>query len=79
MVDVEVEAHADGVGRDEKLDVAGLIERHLSVARTRRQRADDDGGAAALTADQFGDRVDVGSRERDDRSARRQPRNLLLA
>ena len=59
MVDVDVEAHADGVGGDQIVDVAGLVERHLRVAGARRQRAQHHGGAAALAADQFGDGIDL--------------------
>ena len=66
MVDIEVEPHADGIGRDEIFDVAGLVERHLGVAGARRQRADDDGGATALALDEFGDRIDLVGRKGDD-------------
>ena len=53
-----------------KLDVARLIERHLRVARARRQRAEHHGRAAALAADQLGDGIDLAGRERDDGRAR---------
>ena len=66
VIDIEIEAHADGVGGDEVVDVAGLVERDLGVARARRQRAEHHRGAAALAADQFGDGVDLVGRERDD-------------
>ena len=66
VIDVEIEAHADGVGGDQIIDVAGLIERDLRVARARRQRAEHHRGAAALAADQFGDGVNLLGRERDD-------------
>ena len=79
MVDVEVEPHADGVGGDKKVHVAGLIERHLGVARARAQRTQHDGCAAALAAHEFGDGVNLGRGKRDDRSPRRQARDLLLA
>ena len=70
MIDVEIEAHADGVGRHEEVDVAGLVERDLGVARARAERAEHDGGAAALAADQLGDGVDVvGGEARRWRSA----------
>ena len=78
VVDIEVEAHADGVGRHQEVDIARLIERHLRVARARRQRAQHHGGATALAADQFGDGIDFGSGEGDERGARRQPGDLLL-
>ena len=79
VIDVEIEAHADGVGRDQIIDVAGLIERDLRVARARRERAEHHRGAAALAADQFGDGVNFVGRKRDDGRAARQPRELLLA
>ena len=66
VIDVEVEAHADGVGGDQEVDVARLVERHLRVARARAERAQHDGRAAALAADQLGDGVDLGGREGDD-------------
>ena len=67
VIDVEVEAHADGVGRHQIVDLAGLVELDLGVARARRQRAEHDRGAAALAADQFGDGVNFFGRERHDR------------
>jgi hypothetical protein len=76
VIDVEIEAHADGVGGDQVIDVAGLIERDLRVAGARRQRAQHHRRAAALAADQFGDGVDLVGREGDDRGAPRQPREL---
>ena len=39
MVDVEIEAHADGVGGDQIVDVAGLVERDLRVAGARADSA----------------------------------------
>ena len=65
VVDVEVEAHADGVGGDQEVDVARLVERHLGVARARAERAQHHRRAAALAADQLGDGVDLGGREGD--------------
>ncbi len=79
VIDVEIEAHADGVGRHQIVDLAGLIERDLGVARARRQRAEHHRGAAALAADQFRDRVDLLGREGDDGGAARQAREFLVA
>ena len=70
VIDVEVEAHADGVGRHQEIDVAVLVERDLGVAGARRERAQHHGGAATLAADQFGDGVDLVGREGDDGGAR---------
>ena len=79
MVDVEIKSHADGVGRHHVVDFAGLVERDLGVAGARRQRAEHDRRAAALAADQFGDRVNFLGREGDDGRAARQAREFLLA
>ncbi len=79
VIDVEIEAHADGVGRDHVFDVAGLIERDLRIARAWAQRAQHHRGAAALAADQLGDRVDLLGRERDHCGAARQTGQFLLA
>ncbi len=79
VVDVEIEAHADGVRRHEKIDIARLIKFDLRVARARRQRPEHNGGAAALPAHQLGDRIDLRCREGDDRRALGQAGDLLLA
>ena len=67
MIEIEIEAHADGVGRHQEIDVAVLIERDLGVARARAERAEHHRGAAALPPHQFGDGIDVVGREADDR------------
>jgi len=77
MVDVHVEAHADGVGGDEKIDLAGLEQLHLRVAGARAERAHHHRRAAALAADQFGDGVDLIGGEGDDGRALRQPGQFL--
>ncbi len=79
VIDVEIEPHADGVGRHQVVDLAGLIELDLGIAGARRQRAEHDRGAAALAADQFGDGVNFLGGKRDDGGAARQPRQLFLA
>ncbi len=63
----------------EIVDVAGLIERDLRIARARRQRAQHHRGTAALAPDQFGDRVDLVRGEGDDGGPARQPRHLPVA
>ena len=79
VIDVEVQPHADGVGRHQIVDVAVLVERDLRVAGAGRQRAQHHGRPALLAADQFGDGVDLVGREGDDRAAARQPCQLLGA
>ena len=65
MIDIHVEAHADGVGGDQKIHLARLIEGDLGVAGPGRERTHHHRGAAALAADQFGDGVDIVGREGD--------------
>jgi hypothetical protein len=79
MVEVHVEAHADGVGRHHVVDLAALVERHLGVAGARAERAHHHRGAAALATHQLGQGIDLGGGEGHDRRARRQPGDLLLA
>ena len=79
VIDVEVEPHADGVGGDDVIDLAGLIERHLGVAGARAQGPQHHRRPAALAANQFGDGVDLLRREGDDGAARGQAREPALA
>ena len=71
---VHVEAHADGVGGDEIIDLAALEHRDLGVARGRAERAHHHRGAALEAAQHLGQRVDLLARESDDRAARGQAR-----
>ena len=77
VIEIEVEAHADGVGGDEIVDIARLEHRHLGVAGAWRQRAEHDGSAALLAADQFADGIDLVGGEGDDGRAPRQAGQLL--
>ena len=77
MRDVHVEAHADRIGRDQIVDLAGLIHRNLRVARARRERAHHHRRAAAQPPQHLGDRVDLLRGEGDDHRALGQPRQLL--
>ena len=79
VVDIEVEPHADGIGCHQIVDLAGLVEIDLGVARARRQRTEHDCGAAALAADQFGDGVNFFGRERHDGGTARQSGEFFLA
>ena len=72
VVDVHVQAHADGIGGDQIVHLASLVHGHLRVACARTEGAEHNAGAAALAADDFGQRVNVGGRKRDDGAARRQ-------
>ena len=78
VVDVEVEAHPDGIGCDEVVHVARLVHLDLGVAGPGGERAEHHCGAPALTPDQLGNGVDLLGRERDDRGAPGQARQPLL-
>ena len=73
MVDVEVQPHADGIGRHKVIDIAVLIHRHLGVAGAGGQRAHHHRSTALLAADQFGHRIDIFNRKPNDRRPRGHP------
>ena len=79
VIDIEIEAHADRIGRDDIINIAVLINLDLRIAGARRQSAENDCRAAALTADPFGNRIDLFDRKGDDGAAARKPRDLSAA
>ena len=79
VIDVEVQSHADRVGRDQIINVAGLEQLNLRVSSARRQRAQHHGRAAVLAADQLGDRINLVGREGDNRGAPGLPGDLAIA
>ena len=76
MVYIHVQAHADGIRRDQKVDFLVLVERDLGISGARREAAHDNRAAAAAPADHFGDGVDFRGTEGDDRAACRQAHQL---
>ena len=79
MINIHIEAHADGIGRNEIIHIAVLIERHLSITGPGAKRAHHHGCTAALAPDQFRDGVNAISGEVDNRSAPWQLGELFLA
>ena len=79
MVDIHIQAHADGVGGNEKIDLARLVKRHLRIAGPGRERAHDHSGTAALAADQFRDGIDTVGGEGHDRRTAGQSGQFLRA
>ena len=79
MVQIHVEAHADGIGRDQIIDIARLVQRNLGVARARAERAHHYRRSAALAADHLGQPIDIVGRERDRGRAARQAAQFFLA
>ena len=70
MVYIHVEAHADGIGGNDVLDLSCLVHGDLRVARAWRQRSEDHSPAAALAAQEFREFVDIRDGEGDDSAAR---------
>jgi len=79
MIDIEIEPHSDGIGCNQEIDITGLIEFDLGIAGARTERAHHHGRAAALTAHQFGNRVDLVGRERHDGGTGRQSGDFFLS
>ncbi len=79
MGHVHVEAHADGVGGDEIIDLAALEHGDLGVAGRGRQRAHHHRRTAAEPAQHLGQRVNLLGGEGDDGGARRKARQLDVA
>ncbi len=79
VIDIEIEAHADGVGGDEVIDIAGLKQLDLGISRARRKTSEHHGGAAVLALDEFGDGVNFIGGKRDNGGAARLPRDFAVA
>ena len=78
MVNIHVQAHADGIGGDQIVDLASLIQSRLGIAGARAERTHYHSRAAALTAHQFGQGVHISGREGDDGAAAGQTREFLF-
>ena len=65
VIDIHVDAHADGIRCHQKIDIARLIQRNLRVARARRERTKHDRCAATLPTHEFRQPVHIVGRERD--------------
>ena len=79
VVQVEIEPHADGVGRDDVIDLARLEELDLAVAGFGAQGAHHHRRAAAIAPQHFRGRVDTLRTEGDHRAAFRQAGQLARA
>ncbi len=72
MVDVHVEAHADGIGSHQIVDLPGLVHRHLRVTGARRESAKHHRSTPSPPSQALRQLVDGRGREGDDRRAGRQ-------
>ena len=79
MVEIHVEAHADGVRRHQIVNFASLIHRHLSIARARAEGAQDHRAAAALHPHGLGQGIDILSRKGDHGAPWRKAVKLSVA
>src|SRR5690606_37380624 len=57
MIDIKIKPHADGVGRNEKINITRLVKLNLGIACTRRKRAHHHRRTSALAPDQFSDGI----------------------
>ena len=70
MVNVHVEAHADGIGRHQIIYLARLIQFHLRVTCARRQSPHHNGSPALLAAHNLGQGVNIiGGKRHQGRAA----------
>ena len=69
MVDIKVQPHADCVGRHQIIDITILVHFHLRVAGARGQGPHHHRRPALLSAQQFGDGIDVIHRKADNGAA----------
>ena len=79
MLQVQVEPHADGIGSDQAVHLAGLVETHLGIARARAERPQHHSASALEPADAFGKRVDRLAREGDNGVPGLEPGQLAMA
>ena len=63
MVDIHVQPHADGIGRNQKINLAGLIHLNLRIAGAWAQASHHHGGPAALLTNDFGNGIDIFGRK----------------
>ena len=78
MINVQVQSHANRIGRDQKIDFTVLIHVDLCIARARAQRTHHYGRTALLTADQFSDGIDTINGKSDNGRARTHAANFFL-
>jgi len=77
MVDIHVKAHADGICRDQIIDLAGLIHLDLGVAGPRAERPQNDRGPAARLSNRLRQFIDLANGKGDDGASSFQPAQFL--
>ena len=79
VLDIEIQPHANRIGRHQIIDIAVLIQGHLRVAGARAQRAHHHRATALGAADQLGNRIDVFHRKPNDGRAFWHPADFFRA
>ncbi len=77
MPEIEIQAHSDGIGGDQEVDITILIKLDLGVAGARAEPPHHHRRATTLAAHQLGNLIDIGNPEGDDGAAARQSCQLL--
>ena len=78
VINIKVQPHPNRIRRDQKINLAFLIHRHLRIARARRQRPHHNRRTAPLTPNKFRNRIDVFNGKPDNRRPWTHPADLLL-
>ena len=79
VINIEIEAHADRIGRNNIIDFTVLIELDLRIARARAERPQHNRRTATCTTNEFGNGVNFFCRESDNRRATWQTREFALS
>ena len=78
VINIKVQPHPDRICRNQKIDLALLIHRHLRIACARRQRPHNNRSPAALPSNKLCNRIDVFNGKSDNRRPWTHPADLLL-
>ena len=78
MAEIQIESHADRIGRNQEINIAILVEINLRIAGTRAEPAHDNSRPTTLAAHEISDLVDISDAKGNDRAAR-QARQLARA
>ena len=77
MIDIQIQSHANCIGRHQIIHIAILIQLDLCVAGAGRQGPHHHRGTALLASQQFGDGIDVIDRKPHNRTAWRHAGQFL--
>ncbi len=77
MLQIKIKPHANGICRDQEIDIAILIEFNLGIPCPRAKPPHDNSGTATLTADGFSQLINISHAKGDNCTAPRQSGELF--